>query len=284
MKIAFIYDFIIKLLKKNIASHINFIISVASITIIITLAIVLWEFTNSKLQEISDEFTVAIVLKDNITNTRINSIITELMQYEVVKKAKHQESTASLKKFLNNHGFSEEELLLDGSFPEVILLTLQLNYFDQTQFFYLIDNLRTKPYIDEVLYKEAYINNIFKIVDEFSVIFLGIIFFLILLATTVIIQSIKNVYSILRKNFELLMTFGSSKFYNFLISIQYILILIIIGFLVSILIISVIWQLLALNNININIDFTFPTIYAILVILCYVIIIKLVSMLFLYRH
>lgn len=284
MKIAFIYNFVNKAIRKNIGSHINFIFSIAAITIIIAIAIMISEYANSKLQEISDEFTVAVVIKESIAETQINSIMDELLQYEIIKKVEYQEPNTSLKKFLNNYGLSEEELLFNDSFPKVIMLTLKLNYFNQNQFFNLISKLNNKKYIEEILYKEAYINNIFKIVDEFSWMLVAIVIFLFLLITIILFNSIKNIYSAFKRNYELLISLGSSKFFNFIIFIIYLLILVLIGFLISIIIISLIWYFLMFNNINYSNNFIVPTVYAIMSILIYVILINLISLLIFYRR
>ncbi len=283
MKIQLLFNLISKSIKGKIASHLQFIIIVGLVSLAISLTIIIINYLTNELTKISDEFDVVIVLNDEIDDKEINQYMDELLSKSLVNKVQYKDPITAMKEFIRNYDLNEQDLLIDDYFPNIITINLNLDYFSQMIFYNFISELRKSQYVSDVLYREAYINNIFLLVERLSWMFfiLGIIIFLLI--TILLFISLRIVNEPFKTNLQITLSLGGSYLFNFISILLFIIFLVIIGLLLSLFVIILSWYILNYYYINLDIDLYLPALYSFISVTIYIVLITLFRFLFSFR-
>lgn len=240
MKLRFSLNFAYKLFRRNMSSTLLLIASAALVTIVAILSFATIKITEIEFKKLSGNFSFAIVFDNDAQNFRIAEIIEEIKGIKGITNLNYISPDQAKKEFIETYNLTSEELL-DGNFPKVATGSVRINYQQPKWFYSLVGRIKSVSGVNDVLFKENVIKNIFDLKEKISstLIIIGVLIAVLLILLTV--SAYSNSLKLYHNSTIIFNSLGASFLFKYMPAIIYVIAGNIIGLLFGILILTLTW-------------------------------------------
>ncbi|HSL90632.1 MAG TPA: permease-like cell division protein FtsX [Ignavibacteriaceae bacterium] len=194
--------------RAKLSSFLTFV-STSIAVVLIVISYFLYQSSENLENYLKENISISVFLKDSVQKNKFENIQEEILNTGFISNAEFISKEKAVEIFIKETGEDFRKILDYNPLPSSFNLKLKSDFAEQDSVKKIISTLEAFPWVDEVVYRDDYMQKLLSYIKEFRLYILGITAIILLVSIYLVYSTVRLIINSRTEEFETMKLVGA---------------------------------------------------------------------------